>query len=427
MAFPEGFLWGCSTAAYQVEGGNEGSNWAAWERRKGLEPCGPAAASWELWREDVRCLQDLHANAYRFSVEWSRVEPHPGEYDEAVLARYALQAKALRLAGIRPIVCLHHFSEPAWLYERHPKGWLTDEPIEPFLRFTERVAAALRGEVSDWITFNEPMVWLLFGYGLGFWPPGFRRALTLKSTFIENGLIDRVAAAHNGAYKLLKAEDPKARVSLAQNVVDLEPARAHVGDLHALQAWDAFMHTHLLDLLKSAGTLDYVAVNYYTRIYVRASRLFPLGALACYGELERALGPRLFRWLGGRRGGRALTDMGWEVVPEGLGRVLGRLHRAYGLPLLVSENGLADATGLKREDFLREHVTAMGAAMAQGADVFGYLHWSLVDNYEWGSFAPRFGLYSVDKDAAYKRRPANGAKLFTQIAKSNASCLAANK
>lgn len=427
MPFPEGFLWGCSTAAYQVEGGNEGSNWAAWERRKGLESCGPASNSWEMWREDVRCLQDLHANAYRFSVEWSRVEPHPGEFDEAALERYVLQARALRLAGIRPIVCLHHFSEPSWLYERWPKGWLTDAPVESYLAFVERVARALAGEVKDWVTFNEPMVWLLFGYGLGFWPPGFRRGLSLERTFLHNGLIDRVAKAHAEAYKALKAEDPRCRVSLAQNVVDLEPARAHVDDLQALQAWDRFMHTHLLDLAKSSGTLDFIGVNYYTRIYVGASRLFPLGVMPGYGELERALGPRLFRLLGGRRGGRALTDMGWEVVPEGLGRVLGRLHRAYGLPLLVTENGLADATGLKREDFLREHVLSMGEAMAQGADVRGYLHWSLVDNYEWGTFAPRFGLYSVDKDAAYKRRPANGAKYFASIAKSNGSVLASNK
>ncbi|TBR21508.1 glycoside hydrolase family 1 protein [bacterium] len=427
MSFPEGFLWGCSTAAYQVEGGNAGSNWTAWERKKRLEPCGPASNSWELWREDVRALQELHANAYRFSVEWSRVEPHPGEYDEAVLERYALQAKALRLAGIRPIVSLHHFSEPAWLYERWPQGWLTDAPVGPFLDFVERVSGALRGEVSDWVTFNEPMVWLLFGYGLGFWPPGFRRGLSLERTFVHNGLIARVARAHNEAYRLLKADNPDARVSLAQNMVDLEPARANVADLGALQAWDRFMHGHLLDLAKSAGTLDFIGVNYYTRIYVRSSPFFPMGVMPCYGELERALGHRLFHLLGGRRGGRALTDMGWEVVPEGLGRVLGRLHRAYGLPLLVTENGIADATGLKREDFLREHVSAMGDAMAQGADVFGYLHWSLVDNYEWGSFAPRFGLYSVDKDAAYKRRPANGSKLFTQIAKTNASCLATNK
>ena len=243
MPFPDGFLWGCSTAAYQVEGGNDRSNWAAWERKKRLEPCADAAKSWELWREDIRALQDLHANAYRFSVEWSRVEPNPGEFDEAALERYVLQARALRLAGIKPLVCLHHFSEPAWLYERHPKGWLSDAPLEPFLRFTERVATALRGEVTDWLTFNEPMVWLLFGYGLGFWPPGFVRTFSLERTFLKNGLVDRVAKAHNEAYRILKSAVPGARISLAQNVVDLEPARARVDDLAAVASAKPFSVT----------------------------------------------------------------------------------------------------------------------------------------------------------------------------------------
>lgn len=425
MPFPKGFLWGCATAAYQVEGGNAGSNWAAWERRKGLSPCGPAANSWELWRDDIACLQELRANAYRFSVEWSRVEPHPGEFDEAALERYALMARSLRLAGIVPLVTLHHFSEPAWLYERHPKGWLADGPQERFARFAERAVQALRGEVKDWVTFNEPMVWLMFGYGLGHFPPGFRRVLSLERTFLKEGLLDRVAAAHREAYRLIHGAVAGARVSIAQNVVDLEPARARVGDLEALQAWDRFMHGHLLDLLKSSGTLDYIGLNYYTRIFVSAARFAPLGVFPGYGEVEGALGPRLFRWLGGRRGGREITDMGWEVVPEGLGRVALRLWRAYGLPLVVTENGIADSTGLKREDFLREHLRSLADAMSQGADVRGYLHWSLVDNYEWGSFIPRFGLYSVDRDKGFKRRPAAGAKLFAALAKSNGDILSA--
>lgn len=424
MPFPKGFLWGCSTAAYQVEGGNDHSNWTAWERRKRLSPCGLAANSWDMWRDDLACLQELHANSYRFSVEWSRVEPHPGEYDEAVLERYVLMARTLRLAGIQPMVTLHHFSEPAWLYERYPQGWLADGPEGCFTRFVGKMAHALRGEVNDWITFNEPMVWLLFGYGLGHFPPGFRRILSLEKTFLKNGLVDRVAAAHRAAYLLIHDAVPDARVSIAQNIVDLEPARARVDDLKALQIWDRFMHTHLLDLLKSSRTLDYIGLNYYTRIFVRAGRLAPLGVFPCYGEVEAALGPRLFRWLGGRRGGREITDMGWEVVPEGLGRVALRLSRDYGLPLIVAENGIADSTGLKREDFLRKHLKSLAGAMSKGADVRGYMHWSLLDNYEWGSFGPRFGLYSVDREGGFKRRPAAGAKYFAALAKSNGDILA---
>ena len=424
MGFGPRFLWGCSTAAYQVEGGNANSAFTAWERKRGWEPCGTAANSWELWREDVRCLQELHANAYRFSVEWSRVEPHPGVYDEEALKRYADMARSLRLAGIRPIVCLHHFSEPAWLFERWPRGWLSDGPLEPFARFVDRTVQALRGEVQDWITFNEPMVWLMFGYGNGHFPPGINSLLTMERTFMRGGLIDRVAKAHHAAYKAVHEAVPGARVSLAQNVADLEPARADVGDLQATQAWDRFMHSHLLDLAASAGTLDFLALNYYTRVYIRRTPLpLPFHVVPGYGEFEAAVGPRLFRWLGGRRGDRARTDMGWEVVPEGLGRVALRLWKTYGLPVLVTENGIADSTGLRREDFIRDHLAALAGAMSQGAEVLGYLHWSLVDNYEWGSYAPRFGLYSVDRAHGFKRARANGAKLFSELAKSNGAIL----
>ena len=425
MAFPEGFLWGCSTAAYQVEGGNAASNWAAWEARKRLEPCGAAANSWEMWREDVRCLQDLHANAYRFSVEWSRVCPHPGEFYDEALERYAAMARSLRLAGIRPIVCLHSFSEPAWLYEKYPRGWLGEEPVGYYLSFVDRVVQALRGEVSEWITFNEPMVWLMFGYGLGHWPPGMRHLFSLEKTFLKDGLVDRVARAHKEARRVIKGVQPEAKVGLAQNIADLEPSRASVADLHALQSWDRLMHSHLLDVLGAGGELDFLGLNYYTRIYVAASRLMPMGAMPGYGELESALGKTLFRLLGGRRGAGARTDMGWEVVPTGLGRVALRLWNAYKVPLLVTENGIADSTGLRREDFIRDHLRSLAWAMGQGADVRGYLHWSLVDNYEWGSFIPRFGLYSFDKAKGFRRKPANGAKFYASVIKSNGASLQA--
>jgi len=419
--FPDGFLWGASTAAYQVEGGNTGSALHAWEKGQGWEPCGSAAGSWEMWPDDIRCLQALGLNAYRFSVEWSRVEPHPGEFDEAAIGRYREMAASLRKAGIRPIVCLHHFSEPAWLFERFPDGWLTSGPALAFTGFVDRIVPELRTDVHDWLTFNEPMVWLLFAYAIGHFPPGKRRALSLERTFYKGGLLESVLSAHREAYKLIHRYDPEARVSIAQNVADLEPAHAGRADLEALRAWDLFMHRKFLDLAHSWGTLDFLGLNYYTRIFVSASRLpcMPFGALPAYGEVEALLGSRLFRLLGGRRGGRPLTDMGWEVVPEGLGRVVRRLWEAYKLPVLVTENGLADSTGERRDGFIREHLESLARAGADGVPLLGYLHWSLIDNYEWGSFKPKFGLFSVDREHGHKRTPAPGAKLYAEIVKNN--------
>ncbi|HBL16620.1 MAG: hypothetical protein A2X36_16830 [Elusimicrobia bacterium GWA2_69_24] len=419
--FPDGFLWGAATAAYQVEGGNAGSTFAAWEKVRGWEPCGLAADSWRRWPEDIRCLRELGLGAYRFSVEWSRVEPRPGEYDEAALARYREQVRALAEAGIRPMVCLHHFSEPAWLYELEPSGWTSPRCAGYFLRFVERVLAAFQGEVRDWLTFNEPMVWLLLGYGLGHFPPGLRSLFSLERVLGENGPQGTVLRAHEEAYRLIHRAVPAARVSVAQNIVDLRPASGDPADARAVRDLDLLMHGRFLDRAHAAKTLDFIGVNYYTGIFVRAARLplFPAGALPGYAELERALGPRLFRLLGGRRGEAPRSDMGWEVVPEGLGRVVRRVWAAYGLPIFITENGVADGTGELRAAFLQDHLAALRGEIERGARVLGYLHWSLLDNYEWGSFRPRFGLYSVDRAGDFARRPAPGARAYADIVREN--------
>lgn len=423
MGFPDGFLWGASTSSYQIEGGNTGSAFADWERRRGWEPCGDAADSWNRWREDLACLKELGANAYRFSVEWSRLQPTPTDFDEQALARYVEMARAFRDAGIRPMVCLHHFSEPAWLFERFPRGWLDPAASEAFVRFGDRVVRALRGPVSDWITFNEPMVWLMNGYALGHFPPGLRRIYALERTFLADGLLENVLRAHRELYRLIHQDVPDARVSIAQNVVDLEPARRGAADLEALARWDLFMHRRVLDLAASAHTLDFVGLNYYTRIFVAKARLpfVPLGVVPAYAELEQITGAFGLKLLGGRRGDRPRSDMGWEIVPEGLGRVATALWKAYRVPVLVTENGMADATDDGRERFLKEHLASLESAIANGADVRGYLHWSLLDNYEWGSYRPRFGLYSVDRANGFKRSKASGADYFRRAIAANAA------
>ncbi|MEK7657269.1 MAG: family 1 glycosylhydrolase [Elusimicrobiota bacterium] len=418
MRFPAGFLWGASTSSYQIEGGNENSALAAWERKKGWEPCGKAADSWRLWQEDIRCLERLNLKAYRFSVEWSRVEPSPGVFDPAALARYAAMADALKRAGIRPMACLHHFSEPAWLFRENPAGWMSEEAPRRFLRFSERVVGALKESVSDWLTFNEPMVWLTAGYALGHFPPGVRRFWDMGRLFREQGLFRHVLLAHREAYQLIHREVPQARVSIAQNVTALEPATGSAADAAAVETWDHFMHRELLDAMKAEGTLDFLGINYYTRVFVRRSwmPLVPFRAFAAHAEIEKMLGPFLFRLLGGRRGDGVLTDMGWEIVPEGFERVLRAFWERYRLPILVTENGTADGDGSRRESYLRSHLGSMLSAMEAGVPVEGYLHWSLMDNYEWGSYAPKFGLFRVDRKT-FERTPAAGAEYYARVAK----------
>ncbi|PCI36474.1 MAG: hypothetical protein COB53_09505 [Elusimicrobia bacterium] len=422
MGFPDGFLWGASTSSYQVEGGNDNSAFVDWERRRRWQPCGTAADSWNRWREDLACLKELGANTYRFSVEWSRVQPTPMEFDESALERYAEMARAFKEAGIRPIICLHHFSEPAWLFERWPRGWMESGPADAFIQFADRVIRACRNDVSDWISFNEPMVWLLNAYALGHFPPGFHKIVTLERTFVQGGLIEHVLRAHREVHRMVHADIKGARVGIAQNVVDLEPARQGAADLEALGRWDHFMHRHMLDLANSAQTLDFIGLNYYTRIYVAKAWIpfFPLGVVPAYAELKQIVGELGMKLLGGRVGNRVRTDMDWEIVPEGLGRVALSLSKRYQLPILVTENGLADTSGNGREAFLKSHLSSLQSAIDDGAHVTGYLHWSLLDNFEWGSYRPRFGLYRVDRTNGFKRTKSSGADYFKKVIKNGA-------
>jgi beta-glucosidase len=433
MKFPDGFLWGASTAAYQIEGGNDRSALWRWESRKGWERSADAANSWEMWRSDIDCLKKINAKAYRFSVEWSRVEPEPGKFDRKVLDRYREMARALKREGIRPVVCLHHFSEPAWLFEEIPEGWLRPPPpgkesLAPaadfFIEFVSEAVEVLKEDVSDWITFNEPMAWLLWGYAFGHFPPGKMRALTLENTFMGKygggGLVGRVAKAHREAYRIIHREIPGARVSIAQNIADVLPAGPE--DAPAAKVWDRFMHARLLDVAHYDGALDFLGINYYTRIFVSRAKVpfIPLGVVPGYAEVEEALGSKLFSWLGGRRGDLPRTDMGWEIVPESLERVVTRYWNAYKLPIWITENGLASKTRSGREDYLKSHLAALGRAISSGAEVAAYLHWSLMDNYEWGSYGPKFGLFSVDRAAGHVRTPASGADYFAKVAGENA-------
>ena len=377
-----------------------------WERRKGWEPCGSACGSWERFGEDLKCLKDLGAKAYRFSVEWSRLEPEPGVFDDEALRRYEDWCVRLRGAGIEPVVTLHHFSEPAWLVKTHPRGWLEPGVRERWLALVDRVADALSPTVRWWTTINEPMVFALSAYGTGVFPPGRRMMLGSIREFNEV-LVPALARAHNEAYAAIKRHRPDAMVSLAHHVGELLPARP--GDEKAVDLWDWFFHRHIIDLTKE--NLDFLGLNYYTRAFVATPRapFFPMRALPGYAEFEKALGTRAFHLLGGVRGPLPRTDMDWEISPQSFGRVVSRFWRDYGKPIVITENGIADAGGLRRESYLREHLAALRGAMDGGAQVLGYLHWSLTDNWEWGSYRPRFGLFDRE------RRPVGGAGFYSRV------------
>jgi beta-glucosidase len=432
LRFPPGFLFGASSSAYQTEGGNEGSDLWAWEARmRGWERSGRASNSFAMWAEDVRCAKALGLGAYRFSVEWGRVFPAPGRADPAALAHYARLAEAIAQAGMRPIVCLHHFTNPRWLAASHPRLWADERVVDHFAAFADAVAAAV--PVRDWIPFNEPLVYATQAHLTGVFPPGERRVLCPARAFL-GGPVRNLALAHRRAHALLKRRDPACRVGVAHNMSPCYPLRPGRDDA-AARRWDELFHWAFLDalalgrmdadldggretVLGEGGTLDFVGVNYYSRVFVRRlpGALWPLNAVPLYADMTVVpwLAP-LYRFLTSGRATRETDDMSRELYPEGLAEVLAAVDRRYGLPILVTESGAADATGRLRARHLLGHLGAARAAIDAGVRLEGFLYWSLLDNWEWGSFRPRFGLYRVDYENGFRREATEAARVYAEV------------
>ncbi len=394
LAFPNGFFWGAATSAHQIEGQNQNSDWWRSEER-GLVPhrSGDACGSWRRFADDVRLLQDLGLNAYRFSVEWARIQPEPDRFDQAALDRYRAQIELLRAAGIEPFVTLHHFTNPLWLVDLG--GWHSPLVVDRFAAYAGRVSAALGDLVRWWVTINEPNLLANFGYVEGTWPPHRRGDVVGYWRCLENA-----ARAHAAARRALKAQHADAAASIAFAIWPLEPYRPHHPlDRAAARLLDWLSHGRILS--STASSLDWVGLNFYTRVRARwsprPSRPLP----------ETLQGP-------GEK-----TDFGWEIYPEGLYQALWRLA-SLGKPIVVTENGIADADDDQRPRFIVDYVRQAHRALRDGVDLRGYLHWSLMDNFEWAEgYTKRFGLYAVDF-ASQRRTPRPSAFLYRDIAQANA-------
>lgn len=402
--FPEGFLWGSATAGHQVEGNNRHSDWWAYEQAGRLPfRSGEACRHLERYAADLDLARELGLNAHRFSIEWSRIEPEPGRIDDAALDHYRRMVAAMRARALEPVATLHHFVAPAWFTARG--GWLAADAADRFAAHVERVAAALAGDIRWWLTINEPTVYAKHAYVTGDWPPCVRGQWLASLRAMRS-----MARAHRRAYAILHRHRADALVGLAHSaphVVPADPRR--LTDRLAARARDYGLNGLLFDLIGRPARrwLDFIGINYYCRTVVRWA---PRGRAALLGEDD--VGPRAGET-------RRFSDMGWEVWPQGLTAVL-RAFSRHGLPLLVTENGIATEDEAVRRTFLAEHLDALAMAVAAGLPVVGYLHWSLIDNYEWAlGFGPRFGLYAVDY-ATQARRPRAAAADYAAVVRANA-------
>ncbi|MGV3523279.1 MAG: glycoside hydrolase family 1 protein [Candidatus Sericytochromatia bacterium] len=399
-AFPPDFVWGTATSAYQVEGGIANNFSVA-----GLD-AGQAVDHWRRYAEDYDHAQALGLGAFRLSLEWARLEPAPGVWDEAALAQYREMMQALRARGLTPCVTLWHFTHPSWFEARG--GWENPANLSLFLAYVRKVVSALP-EVDWWATLNEPLVFAFQAYDNGVWPPfGKSRARALQ---VARNLL----LAHAEAYHLIHGLNPQARVGLVKNMTVMDPLLPHHPRsrlMTRIQSWlfnAVFWQalcTGRLDIrlpgmpriwlgpeARLQGALDFMGINYYTRYLIGTQ-----------GEMVTA--PNTPR-----------TELDWEIYPAGLGRML-RLAAPYakrlGVPIYITENGLADASDGQRQAFLEAHLRVVLQAIAEGVPVKGYFYWSLLDNFEWAEGdAPAFGLL----DRARGWRPS--ASWFQQLVRQN--------
>lgn len=419
LTFPKNFNWCVATSAHQIEGGNKNNDWWEWEnlepsKIKNKDKSGIATDHWNRVSEDTKLLVDLGVNQYRFSIEWSRIEPVEGQFDLNAINHYQEEINELRNNGIEPMVTLHHFTSPLWFTKTG--GWENDESPEKFLKFVKYVNRHLGKKVEQWITFNEPMVMVAGGYISGVFPPGIQDWKKIVKP------IRNILLAHSLAYHELHSNN-KTQVGLAHHLRIMEPYnKLNPIDWYLARKLSKAFNWTFLNALKSGvfsisvptkvnhkeilpqlkNTQDFIGVNYYSRDFVK----FTPGQKESITLVTNDKNPK--------------SDLQWEIYPEGLSEILMSVTKKFKkLPIFITENGIADKSDSLRPDFLRHHLLELHRAISNGANVQGYCHWSLIDNFEWAEgFSPRFGLYSVDY-ITLKRTPRQSALLYKNIISNN--------
>jgi beta-glucosidase len=432
VSFPPDFLWGAATSAYQVEGavaedGRAPSIWDTFTAERGIDSGEVACDHYHRWPADADLMAGLGMNAYRFSLAWPRIVPSgTGPVNPAGLAHYDRMIDGLLERGITPVPTLYHWDLPQALQDRG--GWESRATAEAFAAYTEVCLDAFGDRVPTWLTVNEPWVVSVLGYRLGLHAPG--ETDLRKSVLVAHHLL----LAHGLAMRRIRSLRPQARAGIPLSLYPTYPLSE--ADAEAARGSDGYTNRWFLDPVlrgeypadmtelfeRLVGPLDFVrpgdldvigtrpdllGVNYYTRRRIAAA---PQDGLPW--KVLRA------------EEGVPRTESGWEDVPDAFRDLLLRLHRDYGIPLLITENGGVwnagpDAAGRVRDTgrahALRRHLLALSRAMDEGARVLGYLHWSLLDNLEWAEgYAQRFGLVHVDR-ATQERRVKDSARYYARV------------
>lgn len=388
LHFPKKFLWGAATAAHQIEG-NTHNQWTVWEleNAKSLaaksqyqfeeldvwsdikvtakDPhsyvSGESTGHYTLYLEDFDLLKKMHMNSFRFSVEWSRIEPEDGAWNAEAIDHYKTYVSELKKRGIEPLVTLFHFTLPIWFSQKG--GFEKRANVQYFTRFAEKIVKEIGLDIRFIITINEPEVYAFESYVQGNWPPN------VTSKWKAFRVLNNLAYAHRQVADTIHKINRRYKVSIAKN-----SQYFYAGD----NAWLSRYST---------AVMQYVQDDYFLRKVVKHCDFLGINF---YGS-NRVYGYRV------HNADKRLSDLGWDLSPADIEHALERLDEKYHLPIIITENGLADGEDENRQWWIGQTLLGIQRAMDNGVTVEGYLHWSLLDNFEWAhGIWPRFGLVAVD-------------------------------
>lgn len=403
--FPECFLWGAATSAHQVEG-NTNNNWTKWEvehadhfakiakerfggfavwndiEKEARDPnnyiSGRACDHYNRFEEDFDIAKSLSHNAHRFSIEWSRIEPEEGKFDEKEIEHYRNVIKALKQRGLEPFVTLWHWTDPVWIGEMG--AWKNKKTVEYFLRYAKRVFTEYKDLVTFWMPLNEPSTEISYGYLFGRQPSGY------KSWFVANSAFKNLMKVQKEIYTIAKSVSKDFQIGCSHFMFNRVPYKNLPWNIIACRVLNYFSDKRFFDFFKNS--CDFFGLQYYQPFFVN----FRLGG-SFFGFVEN------------KEDGIWKNDLEWEIMPEGFYHVIKRAS-VIGKPIYITENGLADAKDIHRPKFIKEHLKYLQKAISEGVDVRGYFHWSLLDNFEFvdlRGYWPRFGLVEIDYKTLERR------------------------
>jgi beta-glucosidase len=401
--FPQGFLWGAATAAHQVEGNNTNSeSWVLEHLPSTIfaEPSGDACDHYHRYPSDIALLAQLGLNAYRFSVEWARIEPEEGEFSLAALDHYRRMLATCHEHGLTPMVTFHHFTSPRWLYRYG--GWLDAKTPERFARYCERVTAHLGDLIGAACTLNEPNIAAVLSHVLPFdlesGPWWDEAAQALNAPRDRVGLFQYVArrearevilAAHRRGYEVIKAGRGDFPLGMTIALHDIQEGE---GGAERTVEYRRKLADDFLEPLRGD---DFVGVQNYSRMLIG-----PEGPLPPPASAE-------------------LNQMNEEFYPAGLAGAVRYAAQVTGIPVMVTENGLATTDDSRRVAYFQQALAGLAECITSGVDVRGYFCWSALDNFEWVSgYRPKFGIIAVDRETQM-RTPKPSAYWLGGVARAN--------